>query len=318
MEIIKKGNYVLCSRISEGSHGIVFKIRYNKGTKKLYYAMKVPKSDNVHREYLNNEISILRNIEHPNIVKLVDYEIDNYLILELFKTNCFYLKNPSLSLLKMIALSILDGLEHLHLECKMVYRDLKPENILLYSNFDKDKKVALCDFGLSSRFTNSQINRVGRFLHGTPRYASINCHLGKCVSYTDDLENLIYVIFYLHKGSLPWQAYESVSTTFLNNNILIAKQTISAYELTTNSILANIYDYIVRVNSDRNLYIKTNANPEELKKFYFNIRNLLNVLDEKVLSSSIINETPQEVPIRPVNRFRKFLKTAKKFLCCGQ
>jgi len=66
-------------------------------------------------------------------------------------------------------------------------------------------KVYAVDFGLAKRFRdprtmkhNSQ--RRGKSLTGTPRYASINNHLGIEASRRDDLESVAYMLIYFMKG----------------------------------------------------------------------------------------------------------------------
>ena len=65
----------------------------------------------------------------------------------------------------------------------------------------------LVDFGISKIFSDGKKMipfKDHRPFIGTTRYASIAAHIGHEISRKDDLESMMYVLIYLHKGILPW------------------------------------------------------------------------------------------------------------------
>lgn len=99
-------------------------------------------------------------------------------------------------------------LENLH-EKDIIHRDIKPENFWIGVD-EKSETLNLIDFGLSKHYRDSVTkNHIeyweGRGMIGTPRYWSINAHLGNELSRKDDLESLGYVIIYMLTGGLPWK-----------------------------------------------------------------------------------------------------------------
>jgi len=67
----------------------------------------------------------------------------------------------------------------------------------------------MIDYGLSKRYRDPKTGchisfRDNKSLVGTPRFVSINSHLGITQSRRDDLESLGYMMVYLLKGELPW------------------------------------------------------------------------------------------------------------------
>ena len=86
-----------------------------------------------------------------------------------------------------------------------LHSDVKPDNVML-----KDGRIYLVDFGLSRLYVSPVTNRhvdetdeTSEF-SGSPNFASVSAHAGRCLSRRDDLESLAYTLIFLAKGALPW------------------------------------------------------------------------------------------------------------------
>lgn len=127
-----------------------------------------------------NELRVLRQVNHPNIIKFVDYihsPNNVYLITELGGKDLFefFEANPSGvcgETARQIVLGIVKPLLYLH-QCGICHRDLKPENILLSDHRQKgialNKCIQICDFGQSVSSTSQDIKRLSG-LCGSPGF----------------------------------------------------------------------------------------------------------------------------------------------------
>jgi serine/threonine protein kinase len=141
-------------------------------------------------------------------------------------------KKFTLKTILMIADEMIIRLQSLH-QKNFIHCDLKPANFLLGS---KLKEINMIDFGLSQRYYDEtrkkHIRRSkGNSFTGTPRYASINAHLGIQLSRRDDLESLGYVLIYLYKGFLPWQGLKGRNKAEKHQQIYLKKMKTTPEEL---------------------------------------------------------------------------------------
>ncbi|KAJ6747095.1 hypothetical protein OIU74_029544 [Salix koriyanagi] len=133
-----------------------------------------------HREWLA-EINYLGQFQHPNLVKLIGYclEDDNRLLVyefmprgsmenHLFRRGSFF-QPLSWNLRMKVALGAARGLAFLHsAEAKVIYRDFKTSNILLDSNYN----AKLSDFGLARDAPTGDNSHVSTRIMGTHGYAA--------------------------------------------------------------------------------------------------------------------------------------------------
>ena len=155
-EIYKYYNFI--KEIGHGSYGHVYRCQ-NISTGNVYACKKFDKKLIKNKTRLKTEINLLRELDHPNIVKLYEtFEDKQYIYLimeecsggELFqrlalnaKNNQLYTEKDAARLMKQI----LEAVNYLH-HHGICHRDLKPENILLSSMSD-NFQLKLIDFGLS-------------------------------------------------------------------------------------------------------------------------------------------------------------------------
>jgi serine/threonine protein kinase len=119
-------NYEILETIGVGGSVIVYKARREKDSSLV--AIKVPDKDFV------KELAVWLNLNHPNIVKLLDYDINPrpYMVMELMNGSLDG-KTFDKDTATRIILDVLSGLKYAH-EKGIIHGDIKPSNILLDAN----------------------------------------------------------------------------------------------------------------------------------------------------------------------------------------
>ncbi|EAY20565.1 CMGC family protein kinase [Trichomonas vaginalis G3] len=148
--------YIKQEKLGAGTYGMVFKAK-DKTTGKIVAIkeMILDQEEEGVSSTTMREISILKKMNHPNIVSLVDTYVQGTqltIVLEYLDMNIRdYMKKPvkmDPKLVKSYAFQLLAGTYYLHTH-RVIHRDIKPDNLLI----NHDGYLKICDFGLSRFFT---------------------------------------------------------------------------------------------------------------------------------------------------------------------
>ncbi|HYU16546.1 MAG TPA: serine/threonine-protein kinase [Candidatus Acidoferrum sp.] len=220
----KVGNYEVKQKLGEGGMGAVYLAVHPNIGKRV--ALKV-----LHSEFSSNEDVIGRffteakavnDIQHPNIVDIIDYgEMPSlgggsqkvvYFIME-------FLAGDSLAKViheqaplaperaQAIALQIADalGASHRH---GIVHRDLKPDNVMITVRRDGRDFVKVLDFGIAKltlEHPGSRRTRTG-IVMGTPAYMSPEqCEGRGLVDHRTDIYALGILLYEMLAGQVPFR-----------------------------------------------------------------------------------------------------------------
>ena len=176
-------------------------------------AVKILKKSGISAEDIENravfaEVEILRNLDHPNIVKVYEYfedEQNYYIIMEYCEGgDVFDMLESGGTFTERFAAKtmkyLLSGLSYLHSR-QVVHRDIKPENLLVMNrnNFD-DFTIKIIDFNISTKKKESTVSGT----IGTTDYMAPEVFRGlydeKC-----DIWSSGVILYLLVSGFLPFQ-----------------------------------------------------------------------------------------------------------------
>ena len=169
---MKLEDYEIEKFIGKGAFWEVY-LTKKEGDSKKYATRKIDRkeidnNENI-KKFISNEIFVLKNLEHPNIIKLYDIKktkLHYYIIMELCNggslseaLKIYKEKNGKAfpeELVQYFMRQIIDAFKYIHGK-KMILRNINLDNILLHFDNEEDKKnfnlmkakIKITDFGFS-------------------------------------------------------------------------------------------------------------------------------------------------------------------------
>ena len=205
---LKGGNLEVLKQLAFGGLSAVYLCQLNKLDLIVLKESVVPLNSkeslkNKAAEMFKREASLLVNLDHPQLVKVVDFFTENdrtYLLLgyqeglnlrQLIREQGPQSENRVIE----IAISLIQPLNYLHsLSPPVVHRDISPENIIL----KEDDTAVLIDFGAANEYLGTATGTMV----GKQCYVSPEQFKGKA-STESDLYSLGATLYYLLTGSDP-------------------------------------------------------------------------------------------------------------------
>lgn len=200
--------YDIKAVIGKGTYSRVLRVEHR--ISKQPYALKTIDAPGG-REAFEAELSVLRRLNHPNVIKLIEvFESDHkvYMVMELATGGSLLDKlesrgnlseEDSREAMKMV----LEGVQYLH-SLGITHRDLKPDN-LLYYHPGKDSRVMITDFSFASTRKSSG-NPYMHTVCGTPQYIAPEIVSRKPYTCAVDMWAVGIITYIVLSGAFPFDA----------------------------------------------------------------------------------------------------------------
>ena len=198
--------YKIEMEIKRGAFGCILRGNYLKTGEPVAIKIEYGEMPSLkHEVKIINYLSTSGVKQIPSIYWYGIHENNPCLIITLYECSLLdYMKHRQITVEKMniLMLKTLDIIEHIH-RFFVLHRDVKPANFMI-----KDGDIFLIDFGLSTFYMNENgehyPNKQNNTIIGTPKFVSINIHMGHQYSRRDDLISLGYMYVYMILGDAMW------------------------------------------------------------------------------------------------------------------
>ncbi|XP_055995270.1 MAP/microtubule affinity-regulating kinase 3-like isoform X23 [Ostrea edulis] len=266
------GKYRLIKTIGKGNFAKVKLAKHVPTGREV--AIKIIDKTQLNPSSLNKlfrEVRIMKNLDHPNIVKLfevIETEKTLYLVMEYASGGEVFDYLVAHGRMKEKEArakfrQIVSAVQYCH-QKHIVHRDLKAENLLL----DGDMNIKIADFGFSNEFVPG--NKLDTFC-GSPPYAAPELFQGKKYDGPEvDVWSLGVILYTLVSGSLP---FDGQNLKELRERVLRGKYRIPFYmstdceNLLKKFLVLNPTKRVCLENIMKDKWMNIGCEDDELKPF---------------------------------------------------
>jgi serine/threonine protein kinase len=221
---LKLGPWILEEEIGRGGMGVIFRAKHEWSNQPA--AVKVlrdPSRASLHKRFAR-ETEVVRRLQHPNIVRILDAGLDGQLpwfAMELItgKPLSSLIRSGALDARRAVSVihTVAEAVHHAH-ETGVLHRDLKPANVLVA----QDGTVKVTDFGLAKIEDDERtLTRPGAPV-GTPAYMSPEQALGGAVERRTDVFSLGVMLFESVSGKIPWTP-DRLATLYAGGHVALPR-----------------------------------------------------------------------------------------------
>jgi len=210
MDPERLGPYRIVRRLGRGGMGVVYEAQEEPGGQRVAVKLVAAAADPEHslRSRFEAEIHTLRQLNHPNIVRLLAFGEEAghlYYAMELvegesLETELGRGRRFDWREVVQIALQVCQALRHAH-DRGIIHRDIKPSNLLLAPG----GQVKLSDFGIARIFGQTRLTIPGNVV-GTAEFMAPEQAEGHTAGPASDLYSLGAVMYVLLSGKPLFRA----------------------------------------------------------------------------------------------------------------
>jgi serine/threonine protein kinase len=200
------GDYIVIKFLGEGATSKVFLVKKDNS---LFALKQLNIIDDELKKRFDREIAILKELEHKNIVSIIDsgiYEEKPFIVMDYLDGDSLDRIAPKLNIIQKldILISAANGIAYLHSK-GIIHRDIKPENILVSKDLST---VKIADLGISKVVYWKPITQEGQIL-GTPAYMAPELLEGKSDDPRIDIYAFGITIYQLLTHTVPFDGKPS-------------------------------------------------------------------------------------------------------------